>query len=81
MLFLFVLLLCPFVCFNRDRHVKILSYYVSFSRHTYFRGGSRGRMQVLRTPPPPPNDLRFSNTTGIVPKKKKTWFTGVEVEQ
>ena len=80
MLFLFVLLLCPFVCFNRDRHVKILSYYVSFSRHTYFRGGSRGRVQVVRTPPPR-DDLRFSNTTGIVPKKKKTWFTGVEVEQ
>ena len=34
-------------------------------------------------PPPPPrlrDDLRFSNTTGIL-KKKTIWFIGVEVEQ
>ena len=32
--------------------------------------------------PPPRDDLRFSNTTGILPKKKKTmWIIGVEVEQ
>ena len=32
--------------------------------------------------PPPRDDLRFSNTTGILQKKKKTmWFIGVEVEQ
>ena len=29
---------------------------------------------------PPRDDLRFSNITGILPKKKK-WFIGVEVEQ
>ena len=76
MLFLFVLLLCPFVCFNRDGRVKILSYYVSFRRHTYFRGGSRGRVQVVRTPTPPPpqDDLRFSNTTGILQKKKNVVY-------
>ena len=35
----------------------------------------------MRTPPPR-GDLRFSNTTGILPKKKKTMrFIGVEVEQ
>ena len=35
----------------------------------------------MRTPPPR-DDLRFSNTTGILQKKKKTmWFIGVEVEQ
>ena len=35
----------------------------------------------MRTPPPPPfDDLRFSNTTGILPKKTM-WFIGVEVEQ
>ena len=35
----------------------------------------------MRTPPPW-DDLRFSNTTGIMPKEKKTtWFIGVEVEQ
>ena len=42
-------------------------------------GGSRGRVQGLRTPPG--DDLRFSNTTGILPKKKTMWFIGVEVEQ
>ena len=31
--------------------------------------------------PPPQDDLRFSNTTGIVQKKKTMWFIGVEVEQ
>ena len=32
------------------------------------RGGSRGRVQGVRTPPW--DDLRFSNTTGILQKKK-----------
>ena len=32
-------------------------------------------------PPPPRDDLRFSNTTGILPKKKTMGFIGVEVEQ
>ena len=31
-------------------------------------------------PPPLWNDLRFSNTTGILPKKTM-WFIGFEVEQ
>ena len=43
------------------------------------RGGSRGRVQRVRTPPPR-DDLRFSNTTGIL-QKKTMWFIGVEVEQ
>ena len=34
----------------------------------------------MRTPPPR-DDLRFSNTTGILQKKKTMWFIGVEVEQ
>ena len=34
------------------------------------RGGSRARVQGVRTPPPPRNDLRFSNTTGIPQKKR-----------
>ena len=57
------------------------------------RGGSRGRVQGEGAggarggggggapPPPPRDDLRFSNTTGILHKKKTMWFTGVEVEQ
>ena len=36
----------------------------------------------MQIPPPPPrDDLRFSNTTGILQKKKTMWFIGVEVEQ
>ena len=31
--------------------------------------------------PPPRHDLRFSNTTGILPKKRTMWFIGVEVKQ
>ena len=31
--------------------------------------------------PPPSDGLRFSNTTGILRKKKTMWFIGVEVEQ
>ena len=42
------------------------------------RGGSRGRVQGVRTPAW--DDLRFSNTTGIL-QKKTMWFIGVEVEQ
>ena len=44
------------------------------------RGGSRGRVQGVRTPSPPRDDLQFSNTTGIL-QKKTMWFIGVEVEQ
>ena len=42
-----------------------------------------GRVQGVRTPPPFWHDLRFSNTTGILQKKKNwtMWFIGVEVEQ
>ena len=32
-------------------------------------------------PPPPRDDLRFSNTTGILQKKKTMRFIGVKVEQ
>ena len=36
----------------------------------------------MRTHPLPRDDLRFSNTTGILPIKKKTvWFIGVEVDK
>ena len=30
---------------------------------------------------PPPDDLRLSNTTGILQKKETMWFIGVEVEK
>ena len=35
----------------------------------------------MRTPLLPLDDLRFSNTTEILQKKKKKWFIGVEVGQ
>ena len=38
-------------------------------------GGCRGYAS-----PPPRDNLRFSNTTGILPKKTM-WFIGVEAEQ
>ena len=38
-------------------------------RSVRLRGGSRGRVQGVRTPPSR-DDLRFSNTTGILQKKK-----------
>ena len=61
---------------------------VFFSRASLFvapywrRGGSRGRLPGVHTPPPQ-DDLRFSNTTGILQKRKQQtmWFIGVEVEQ
>ena len=42
------------------------------------RGGSRGRVRGVHTPPW--DDLWFFNTTGIL-QKKTMWFIGVEVEQ
>ena len=44
-------------------------------------GGCRGCAPPPPPPPPPGDDLRFSNTTGILQKKKTMWFIGVEVEQ
>ena len=44
------------------------------------RGGSRGRVQGVRTPPR--DDLRFSNTTKILQKNiNYEGFIGLEVEQ
>ena len=44
------------------------------------RGGSRGRVQGVSTPPPSRDDPRLSNTTGILSKKKTLRFIGVEVK-
>ena len=59
---------------------------ISFSHHLFWLtnrcvsgvdlgGGCRGCAKS-----PPGDDLRFSNTTGIL-QKKTMWFIGVEVEQ
>ena len=42
--------------------------------------GLRGLTICRGCTPPPRDDLRFSNTTGIL-QKKTMWFIGVEVEQ
>ena len=44
------------------------------------RGGSRGRVQGVRTPPPPEMTCGFL-TQLVFCKKKNMWFVGVEVEQ
>ena len=49
---------------NRKLHKRRKSHTTGYQD----RGGSRGRVQGVRTPLPP--DLRFSNTTGILQKKK-----------
>ena len=48
-----------------------------------FRGGSRGRVQGVRTPPPPPSEMTCGFLIQLVfcKKKKTMWFIGVEVEQ
>ena len=43
-------------------------------------GADLGGLYRGCAPPPPPDDLGVSNTTGILPKKT-VWFIGVEVEQ
>ena len=49
---------------------------------SYAAGADLGRGCRGSAPPPPRDDLRFSNTTGILRKKKKTmWFISVEVEK
>ena len=45
-------------------------------------GGSRGRVQGVRIPPPPGMTCGFLIQLVFCKKKKKTmWFIGVEVEQ
>ena len=46
-----------------------------------YRGGSRGRVQGVRTPPPPETICSFLIQLVFCKKKKTMWFIGVEVEQ
>ena len=48
--------------------------------HIVFRAGSRGRVQGVRTPPPPEMTCGFLIQL-VFCKKKTMWFIGVEVEQ
>ena len=59
---------------------RILIYNEVFLYHD--RGGSSGEGAGDAHPTPPPrDDLRLSNTTGILPKQKKTLcFIGAEVK-
>ena len=45
------------------------------------RGGSRGRVQGVRTPPPPEMTCGFLIQLVFCKKKKTMWFIGVEVKQ
>ena len=47
----------------------------------FTRGGSRGRVQGVRNPPPPPEITCSFLIQLVVCKKKTMWFIGVEVEQ
>ena len=48
---------------------------------TLSRGGSRGKVQGMRTPPPPSEMTRGFLIQLVFCKKKTMWFIGVEVEQ
>ena len=60
--------------FELDKDLYLGTVYIS--PNTSHRGGSRGRVQGVRTPPPPRDDLRFSNTISILQKKNHVvyWF-------
>ena len=67
------------------KHAEIRdSFVVKFSSHRLkilVRGGSRGRMQGVRAPPPPPEMTCGFLIQLVFCKKKTMWFIGVEVEQ
>ena len=64
---------------HTKRQVKVLFLFrKAFISGADLRGGCRG---CAPPHPPPRDDLLFSNTTGILRKKKTMWFIGVEVEQ
>ena len=48
---------------------------------SFLRGGSRGRVQGVRTPPHPPEMTCGFLIQLVFCKKKTMWFIGVEVEQ
>ena len=49
--------------------------------NVFSRGGSRGRVQGVRTLPPPPEMTCGFLIQLVFCKKKTMWFIGVEVEQ
>ena len=62
---------------------EVLRFATTLRRTSNFRDGSRGRVQGVRTPPPPTpwDDLRLSTVIRQKKKKKKTlWFIGVEIK-
>ena len=50
-------------------------------KYTVNRGGSRGRVQGVRTPPPSPEMTCGFLIQLVFCQKKTMWFIGVEVEQ
>ena len=51
--------------------IFVAFYFLLFSlnSHALCRGGSRGGCRGCALPPPPRDDLQFSNTTGVLQKK------------
>ena len=54
---------------------------MGFEPTTLRRGGSRGRVQGVRTPPPSPEMSCGFLIQLVFCKQETMWFTGVEVEQ
>ena len=72
-----------FVFFRNKSHAHVeiaspLQFEIMF---TLYPGADLGGGCRWCAPPPPRDDLRFSNTTGILQKKKTMWFIGIEIEQ
>ena len=66
-----------------DKRSYKLCQFIDTSRYLSLphRGGSRGRVQGVRTPAPPEMSCGFLIQLIFYQKKKTMWFIGVEVEQ
>ena len=60
---------------------QVACFWCPFYRTFSLRGGSRGRVQGVRTLPPPPEMTCGFLIQLVFCKKKTMWFIGVEVEQ
>ena len=68
-------------CFPISDHIMVYPRELFLSNGVLCRGGSRGRVQGMRTPLPPEMTCGFLKQLVFCKKKKTMWFIGVEVEQ
>ena len=69
---------------ERDPNVKPQTFVETFDQansNSIPRGGSRGRVQRVRPPPPSPEMTRDFLIQLVFCQKKTMWFIGVEAEQ